>query len=149
MDYLTSAWVWRVFFCHMMKLKLKHHFKRRLPISMQKIFANFLWSNTKVFSDKKFNSVSTFFSLNSENIIFSFFLHEILQNEIICLGWTLKKKNNVCNNREQFDVFNAIMMLCTLGCKKMCNSLNEIMSDWNNVVFCWKIIKVQSDFISS
>ncbi len=28
------------------------------------------------------------------------------------------EKNNVCNNREQFDVFNAIMMLCTLACKK-------------------------------
>ncbi len=30
------------------------------------------------------------------------------------------EKNNVCNNRERFDVFNAnaIMMLCTLVCKK-------------------------------
>jgi hypothetical protein len=53
------------------------------------------------------------------------------------------EKNDVCNNREKFDVFNAIMMLSTLVCKK--NSLDEIMSDWN-IVFCLKIIKVQSDF---
>ncbi len=37
------------------------------------------------------------------------------------------EKNDVCNNREKFDVFNAIMMLSTLVCKK--NSLDEIMSD--------------------